>query len=50
VHVIAYCKTPEVEKVFESTRKALNWPWITAICDVCRHDLLFEIEATAMPR
>jgi enamine deaminase RidA (YjgF/YER057c/UK114 family) len=47
VHVIAYCKTPEVEKAFESTRKALNWPWITAICDVCRHDLLFEIEATA---
>jgi enamine deaminase RidA (YjgF/YER057c/UK114 family) len=50
VHVIAYCKTTEVEKAFQVTRKALNWPWITAICDVCRHDLLFEIEATAMPR
>ncbi len=50
VHVIAYCKTPEVEKAFEPTRKALNWPWITTICDVCRPDLLFEIEATAMPR
>jgi enamine deaminase RidA (YjgF/YER057c/UK114 family) len=50
VQVIAYCKTPDVEKAFEKTRKALNWPWITTICDVCRHDLLFEIEATAMPK
>ena len=50
VHVIAYCKTTEVEKAFEPTRKALNWPWITTICDICRPDLLFEIEATAMPR
>jgi len=50
VHVIAYCRTPEVEKAFEPTRKVLNWPWITTICDVCRPDLLFEIEATAMPR
>ncbi len=50
VQVIAYCKTPEVEKEFEATRKALNWPWITTICDVCRPDLLFEIEATALPR
>lgn len=50
VHVIAYCKTPDVERAFEKTRKALNWPWITTICDVCRPDLLFEIEATAMPR
>ena len=50
VQVIAYCKTPKVEKAFEPTRKALNWPWITTICDVCRPDLLFEIEATAMPR
>jgi len=50
VHVIAYCKTTEIEKDFEATREALNWPWITVICDVCRPDLLFEIEATAMPR
>ena len=50
VQVIAYCKTTEVEKAFEKTREALNWPWLTVICDVCRHDLLFEIEATAMPR
>ncbi|MHC4496527.1 MAG: Rid family hydrolase, partial [Planctomycetota bacterium] len=50
VHVIAYCKTTEVEKIFEDSRKALSWPWITVICDICRPELLFEIEATAMPR
>ena len=49
VQVIAYCKTTQVEKVFETFRKALNWPLITVICDICRADLLFEIEATAMP-
>lgn len=51
VHVIAYCKTTEVEKTFNSSfRDTLPWPWITVICDICRDDLLFEIEATAMPR
>ncbi len=50
VHVIAYCKTVEVEKAFQAKKKALNWPWVTVICDVCRPDLLFEIEVTAMPR
>ena len=50
VQVIAYCKTTEVEKVFNSLKGGLDWPWITVICDICRPDLLFEIEATAMPR
>ena len=50
VQVIAYCKTTEVEKVFNSIKDKLAWPWITVICDICRPDLLFEIEATAMPR
>ncbi len=50
VQVIAYCKTTEVEEVFNSIKGNLDWPWITVICDICRHDLLFEIEATAMPR
>jgi len=50
VHVIAYCKTTEVEKVFNAYKNTLAWPWITVICDICRHDLLFEIEAAAMPR
>ncbi|MFH1883149.1 MAG: Rid family hydrolase [Planctomycetota bacterium] len=50
VQVAAYCKTTEVEKIFNASKGALNWPWLTAICDICRPDLLFEIEATAMPR
>jgi enamine deaminase RidA (YjgF/YER057c/UK114 family) len=50
VQVIAYCKTTEVERVFNSVRDNLPWPWITVICDICRGDLLFEIEATALPR
>jgi enamine deaminase RidA (YjgF/YER057c/UK114 family) len=50
VQMVAYCKTTEVEKIFNASRGALNWPWLTAICDICRPDLLFEIEATAMPR
>ena len=50
VQVIAYCKTTEVEEVFNSIKGNLDWPWITVICDICRPDLLFEIEAAAMPR
>jgi len=50
VQVIAYCKTVEVEKVFNSLKGSLAWPWLTVICDICRDDLLFEIEATAMPK
>ena len=50
VQVMAYCKTTEVERIFNSFRDTLPWPWITIICDICRDDLLFEIEATAMPR
>ncbi|NIP26075.1 MAG: hypothetical protein GWN67_17045 [Phycisphaerae bacterium] len=49
VNVVAYCKTTEVEKVFDSVKSKYNWPWINMICDICRTDLLFEIEATAMP-
>jgi enamine deaminase RidA (YjgF/YER057c/UK114 family) len=50
VAAIAYSKTPEVDDVFEEFRSRLDWPWITAICDICRDDLLFEIEATAIPQ
>lgn len=50
VQVLAYCKTTEVEKIFNDTFKdKLGWPWVTAVCDICRHDLLFEIEAAAIP-
>jgi enamine deaminase RidA (YjgF/YER057c/UK114 family) len=50
VQVTAYCKTTEVEKTFNELKNNLSWPWITVICDICRDDLLFEIEATAMFR
>ncbi len=50
VQVVAYCKTTEVEKVFNASKGALAWPWLTVICDICRPELLFEIEATAMPK
>jgi len=50
VQVMAYCKTTEVEKIFADAKASLAWPWVTIICDICRADLLFEIEAAAMPR
>jgi enamine deaminase RidA (YjgF/YER057c/UK114 family) len=50
VQVVAYCKTTEVEKVFNTVKATLAWPWVTVICDICRPELLFEIEATAMPK
>lgn len=50
VQVVAYCKTNEVEEIFKARKGALPWPWLTVVCDICRPDLLFEIEATAMPR
>ena len=50
VQAMAYCKTTDVEKVFNGLKADVDWPWVTMICDVCRHDLLFEIEAAAVPR
>lgn len=47
VHAIAYCKTPEVKQVFIDGRYCLGWPIIPVIADICRDDLLFEIEVTA---
>ncbi|MBN1456838.1 MAG: hypothetical protein JW912_03195 [Sedimentisphaerales bacterium] len=47
VHAIAYCKTPEVKKIFINSQSNLGWPIIPVIAEVCRDDLLFEIEATA---
>ncbi len=48
VQAIAYCKTAEIEKLFHSKWSHLSYPHFTVITDVCRDDLLFEIEATAM--
>ena len=50
VQAIAYCKTTEEEKIFNTVKDNLPWPWITMVCDICRPELLFEIEATAMPK
>lgn len=49
VQMIAYCKTVKVEKVFRKMCDDLKWPIITAICDICRDNLLFELEAIAYP-
>jgi enamine deaminase RidA (YjgF/YER057c/UK114 family) len=50
VQTVAYCRTTEVEGIFEEFKGRLDWPWVTVICDICRDGLLFEIEATAMPQ
>jgi enamine deaminase RidA (YjgF/YER057c/UK114 family) len=50
VQAIAYCKTTEVEETFAEFRSRLEWPCVTVICDICRDDLLFEIEAAAMTK
>jgi enamine deaminase RidA (YjgF/YER057c/UK114 family) len=47
VQAIAYCKTPEVEKLFYDKWADLSWPNMTAIADVCRPELLFEMELIA---
>jgi enamine deaminase RidA (YjgF/YER057c/UK114 family) len=48
VQAIAYCKTPEVAKAFAAGwQQELAWPWVVVIGDVCRDDLLFEVEVTA---
>ena len=45
VQAVAYCKTTQIEKLFREMKDKLPWPWVTVICDICRPDLLFEIEA-----
>jgi enamine deaminase RidA (YjgF/YER057c/UK114 family) len=49
VQAVAYCKTTAEEEIFNTVRDNLPWPWVTMVCDICRPELLFEIEATAMP-
>jgi enamine deaminase RidA (YjgF/YER057c/UK114 family) len=50
VQAMAYCATPAVGDHFlESHRPGLPWPCLTMIGDVCRGDLLFEVEVTACP-
>jgi enamine deaminase RidA (YjgF/YER057c/UK114 family) len=48
VQAIAYCKTPAIAADFHRTWGAeVPWPWVTVVGDVCRNDLLFEVEVTA---
>lgn len=47
VQAILYCKTAEIEKLLHTKWADLAWPAFTTITDVCRDDLLFEIEAIA---
>lgn len=47
-HAIIYSKTPEVERVFREQWHDLSWPQVLMIADVCREDLLFEVEVTAL--
>ena len=44
---IAYAKTPEVARVFAEGWSRLRWPRVDLIADICREELLFEIEVTA---
>jgi enamine deaminase RidA (YjgF/YER057c/UK114 family) len=50
VQAIAYCATAKVKEAFEAEwRGRFEWPWVTLIGEVCRDDLLFEVEVTACP-
>jgi len=46
---LVYCKTPAVEAAFRQEWSDLGWPAVSMVGDVCRDDLLFEIEAVAGP-
>ena len=50
VHSFVYCKTIQIEKLFCEKYPNFDWPHITIIADICRGNLLFEIEATAIKK
>ena len=50
VSAIAYGKTAEVLRVFADEWPALPWPRVELIADVCRDELLFEMEVTVAER
>jgi enamine deaminase RidA (YjgF/YER057c/UK114 family) len=51
VSAVAYCKTPQVERTFRNGwGSLLRGPYVVALADVCRDNLLFEIEATAIAK
>ncbi len=46
---LAFCKSPKVEQVFREGWSDLSWPRLTLVGDLCRPELLFEVEVTASP-
>ena len=50
VQAFAYCKNTNVEKTFNEYKNLLPWPWLSMVCDICRPELLFEIEVTVAPQ
>jgi enamine deaminase RidA (YjgF/YER057c/UK114 family) len=49
VQAMAYCKTPEAMDVWRAEWADAPWPTVSLIADVCRPELLFELELTACP-
>jgi enamine deaminase RidA (YjgF/YER057c/UK114 family) len=49
VQALAYSKTVEIERLFLDRQKDLPWPCLSTIADICREELLFELEVTACP-
>jgi len=51
VQAMVYCATPAVARHFNRVHQPyLPWPCLVMIGDVCRPDLLFELEVTASAR
>lgn len=50
VQACAYSKTPEIEQIWRNNRMSRRIPAVSMVADVCRDDLLFELEATALVR
>ena len=51
VQAMAYCATPQALDGFRArAADALPWPCLTMTGDICRGDLLFEVEVTARQR
>lgn len=48
VQCMAYCKNIEIEKKINEMKTNHNWVINTIIADICRDNLLFEIEATCV--
>jgi enamine deaminase RidA (YjgF/YER057c/UK114 family) len=49
VQAIAYSKAIAVERLVRATWKQIAWPCLSVLADICREELLFEIEVTACP-